>query len=383
MNIRKPLFFILVAFVAALTIGYVSKTVPYHEKLIRLQAEQTLGHIDPLILQEPLDIQALLMDYSDPAQSTPTTQDQALVLKAWLALSKYPEPSRDVFRLYGPRPEFQAILRDYGEAVIPVIQYFLRNEVLSVKVINGVETATARVQQGVGNAWNRLRGNATPNEASAPPQGASVLSPEARGWYAVNFIKNEGHQFLGQFSVDASQTAHWNQTNRIAGGLVSFLTSGVSGLERKYALNEDIQSRDVFFAAVDVIPFVAALKLMKAGKVVASSGKELSLVGKTKVFAPRLIPKNPIFLKLGKYGAVAATTYVVLTHPGLLNSVFAAVAEWLGLNPLAVQFIGWFVLLALALYPFAWALKILASVIQLCFSWLDYRPERNKSTALA
>lgn len=378
MQARKLLFFILIAFFVALAIGNGSKTLPYHEQLLRLQAEQTLGPIDPFILEEPLDIQALLMDYSGPPEWTPTTQDQELVLKAWLALSKYPEPSREVLRLYGSRPEFQEILREYGEAVIPVIQYFLVNEVLTVKVIDGVETATARVQQGVENTWNRLRGNATPGEVVAPLQGQSVLGPELRGWYAVNFIQNEGHQFLGQFSVDASQTAHWNQTNRIAGGLVSFLTSGVSGLERKYALEEDIQSRDVFFAAIDVIPFVVALKLMRAGKVVINSGKELSLMGKTKMFAPRLIPKNPIFLKLGKYGALAATGYVILTHPGLLNSVFARVADFLGLDPLAVQFLGWFVLLALALYPFAWLLKILSGAILLCFSWLEPAPKKKQ-----
>ena len=376
MKFRKPLFVALVALVVASAIGYLSKSMPYYEKLIHIQAEKKLGHIDSRILDEPLDIQGLLMDYSDQSELDQKAGDKDLVLKAWIALSKYPEQSREVFRLYGSQPEFQAILRDYGEPVIPVIKYFLENDDLSVKTMIKVGNATATVQQGAVNAWNRLRGN-TPNLDPSPQQAKSELGPKERGLYAVQSIKNDGYQFLGQFDVDAKKTAHWNQTNRITGGVASFLTSGVSNIERKYELDEDIKIKDAFFATVDVIPFVAGLKFLKAGKLVAKSGKELGLISETKIFASRLVPKNVIFQKLGKYGVLAATGYVVLTHPGLLNSIFASAAKLMGMNPLVIQFIGWFLLISLVLYPFSWLLKILSGSILFFLSWVEHSHNRG------
>jgi len=382
MKFRKPLFVALVALVAASAIGYFSKMTPYYEKLIRIQAEQKLGHIDSRILDEPLDIQALLMDYSDHSEVDPKTGDKDLVLKAWIALSKYPEQSREVFRLYGLRPEFQVILRNYGEPVIPVIKYFLVNDNLSVKAIIGVENAIATVQQDVLSVWNRLKTSTSTNSNPAPQQVKAESGPKERGLYAVISIKNNGYQFLGQFDVDTSKTAHWNQTNRISGGLASFLTGGVSNLERKYELGEDIKIKDVFFATVDVIPFVASLKLLKAGKVVANSGKELSFISQTKVFATRLIPKSVLFQNLGKYGILAATGYVVLKHPELLNSIFASVAKLIGMNSLVFQFVGWFLLISIILYPFLWMLKIISGFLLFFLSWIEQSRNRGESIGI-
>lgn len=381
MKFRKLLFVALVALVVASAIGYFSKTMPYYEKLIRIQAEQKLGHIDSRILDEPLDIQALLMDYSDQNELDQKARNKDLVLKAWIALSKYPEQSREVFRLYGSLPEFQVILRDYEEPVIPVIMYFLTNDDLSVKTMIKVGSAISTAQQGVVNAWNRLKGN-MPNSNPAPQQAKSELGPKERGFYAVLSIKKDGYQFLGQFDLDANKIPHRNQTNRITGGVASFLTSGVSNIERKYKLGEDVDIKDIFFATVDVIPFVAALKFLKAGKLVANSGKELGFISETKIFASRLVPKGVIFQKLGKYGVLAATGYVVVMHPGLLNSVFASAAKLMGMNPLMIQFIGWFLLVFLVLYPFSWLLKILSGSILFFLSWIEHSRNRGESMGL-
>jgi hypothetical protein len=286
-----------------------------------------------------------------------------------------------VLQLYGTEPAFQTALREYGESVIPVIKYFLDNDLLSVKLMNKageivtatmdtVGDAVAVAKKAIGGVWDKVRGNppapspALPPPVPGEPKPVKVeFGPTQRGWYAINSINSEGHKFLGQFALDTANVAHWNQTDRTVTTVSSFLTGGVSNLERKYELDEKIGGNDVFFAAIDVIPFVAAVKLLKAGKVVTATGKELSFVSKTRVFASGLIPKNPLLLKMGKYGVLLGTGYVVLTHPGLLNSVFAELAGLMGLNPALVQFVGWFLLISIALYPFFWLLKIAATLV--------------------
>src|SRR5450759_3660741 len=109
----KPLFFCAAGIVVALAICVVWKPVSYGEQLIRVQTEQELAHIDKAIMDEPVEVQAVLLDYSG---------DKEFVLKAWIALSKYPEKTREILSQYGSEPEFRDILKSYGESVIPVIQ---------------------------------------------------------------------------------------------------------------------------------------------------------------------------------------------------------------------------------------------------------------------
>ena len=378
MKPRKLLFVLLIAFLAAAAIGYWSVSMSYPEKLIRLQVAQGLEKIDSRIADEPLAVQALLLDYAETDSKSGRGE---LVLKAWVSLLKYPTQSREVLQLYGTEPAFQTALREYGESVIPVIKYFLDNDLLSVKLMNKageivtatmgtVGDAVAVAKKAIGGVWDKVRGNppapspALPPPVPGEPKPVKVeFGPTQRGWYAINSINSEGHKFLGQFAFDKANVAHWNQTDRTVTTVSRFLTGGVSNLERKYELDEKIGGSDVFYAAIDVIPFVAAVKLLKAGKVVTATGKELSFVSKTRVFASGLIPKNPLLLKMGKYGVLLGTGYVVLTHPGLLNSVFAELAGLMGLNPALVQFVGWFLLISIALYPFFWLLKIAATLV--------------------
>jgi hypothetical protein len=372
MATRKTWVVLIVALIAAAVIGASSQTIPYNENLIRLQTDERLAPIDPAMAREPLDIQVILLNYSD---------DKALLLKAWVALSTYPVQSREVLGLYGAEAEFKDVLRAYGEAVVPIIKYFIDHDLLSLKVRETTGGAINKAGRAAKGVWNHVRGASPQNSSSSENAQDSKLDPTKRGRYAVQFIKDEGHQFLGQFVVDQTGTAKWNQTNRVTEGVASFFTGGISNLERKRDLNEELGGADVFFAAIDVIPFAVSLRLLKAGKLASAGGKELSVASRTRILAPRLIPKGEFFWKLGKYGAAAATAYVVIKHPGLINSLLAETASLLGLPAWLVQGGFWFVLVFLALYPFLWLLKNMAPAILFALSLME-RARGTRSAGL-
>lgn len=365
---KKLLFFLAIAIIVSLTIGRFSTSRPYQEQLIRLQAEQKLGHIDEAILKEDLPTQALLLDYSG---------DKELTLKAWIALSKYPEISREIFGLYGSEKEFKEILLNYGEPIIPVIQYFRENDVWSVIVMDAAKKTLDKAKKYFNGVKNRVSGN-TQKNLNPVPQKPHELGPNERGWYAVQFIKDEGHDLLGQFVVDKDKKVKWNQTDRFVKALTSFFTSGVRNLETKHDLGDDITASDVFWAGLDVALVAAPVKLLGAsGKAVGRAGKELDLATSTKVFAPRLLSEVKVFQKLGKYGAVAATAYIIIKHPSLINSVFDRIAKFLGLPPWFVQFAGWALIIFIVLYPFSWLLTPLVRIISFGLSWIE--PSRKKT----
>ena len=363
MNIRKLSVLLIVAAVLVSLAIYHWKPMPYYERLIRIQAEQELGRIDERITQEPLDIQTVLLDYS-------YSGDKELTLQTWIALSKYRESTRRIIRLYGSEQEFKDILRTYGDSVIPAIQYFLDNDVKSLLVMQAARAVIVNIGGGVNRIWNRVTGNAPLSPSPDAQVPFRVLGPTERGWYAVNFIKNEGHLFLGEFVMGANNVPEWIQTQRFTNALTSFFTSGVRSLETKHALDEKITAVDIFFAGADVIPLAASIKLLRAGKVVVASGEELSLLGRTRAFATRLIPKGAFF-KSVQYGAVIATAYIVVTHPSLVSSLLGEMAKLFGLNPLLVEIVGWFLLVIIALYPFLWALKALVKVILFGLSLIE------------
>lgn len=323
----------------------------YVEQLIRVQAEQELAHIDSGILNEPVQVQAVLLDYAD---------DKELVLKAWIALSKYPGPAREILLLYGSEPEFKEILRTYGDAVIPIVQYFRENDVWTIRVMDATGKAIDSVMEAAKKLWRRVIGDERADAKPAALPKAVELGPVERGWYAVNFIKHEGHDFLGQFSVHADGKARWNQTDRVVKSSTSFFTSGVRNLETKHDLGQDITTVDAFWAGLDVALVALPAKLLLSGKAVARTGQELNLASRTRLVAPRLLPRSEMLRKLGAYGVAAATVYVIATHPSLLNSVFAELADLVGVSPWIVQVAGWSVVIAFLIYVFSWLLMPVA-----------------------
>ncbi|MEO8143922.1 MAG: hypothetical protein ABI654_06865 [Betaproteobacteria bacterium] len=296
-------------------------------------------------------MQATLLDYSS---------DKELLLKAWIALSKYPATAREILRLYGSEPEFKDVLRTYGDAVIPVIQYFRENDVWTVKAMQWNAEAAGGIR-------DRVTGRV--------PANAKPVGPLERGWAAVNFVKHEGHNFLGQFAVGKDGKAARNQTDRVMKELTSFLTGNVRELETKVDMGEDIAAADIFWAGLDVAMVAVPAKLLAAGKVVARSGQELKLATRTRLFAPRLLSKSPMFRKLGAYGAAAATIYIVATHPSLLNSVFAELANLVGISPWIVQLAGWSVVIGILFYVFSWLLIPLVKFVLFLLRRLERSPK--------
>lgn len=339
---------------AALVVSLSWKPVSYVEQLIRIQSERELGPIDPRILEEPAQVQATLLDYA---------ANKELLLKAWIALSKYPATAREILLLYGTEPEFRDILRDYGDAVVPVIQYFRDNDVWTVRAMDATGRAIESAMEAAREVWRRVMGNQPENPQPAAPPRPVELGPVERGWYAVNFIKHEGHDFLGQFSVHpADGKARWNQTDRVVKASTAFFTSGVRNLETKIDLGQDLTGADAFWAGLDVAMVALPAKLLISGKAMARSGEELKLTTRTRLFAPRLVSGTQVFKKLGAYGAVAATLYIVATNPSLLNSLFAEFAEMMGVSPWVVQAAGWSVIFVLLAYAFAWLLIPIAKL---------------------
>lgn len=332
---------------AALVISLSWKPASYVEQLIRIQAQQELGHIDSGILDEPLQVQAVLLDYAG---------DKELLLKAWIALSKYQATTREILLLYGSEPEFKEILRKYGDSVIPVIQYFRENDVWTVRAIDATGKAIQSVVEAAKKLWDRVFGSEQANSKPASLPKPVELGPVERGWYAVSFIKHEGHNFLGQFVTGPDKKAKWNQVDRIVKASTSFFTSGIRNLEAKHDLGENITTTDVFWAGLDIAMVAVPAKLLVSGKAIARSGQELNLTTRTRLFAPRLLSESKIFRKLGAYGAAAATIYIVATNPSLLNSVFAEFANLIGVSPWVVQVAGWSVVIALLIYVFSWLL---------------------------
>jgi len=98
---------------------------PYEDQLIGVAVRQSFGDAASQVAAEPLEVQALLLDYADNEQ---------LVLKARLALLRYPDLARRILPVYGGEAEFQAVLLTYGEAVLPPIAYFMDHDLTSLEI---------------------------------------------------------------------------------------------------------------------------------------------------------------------------------------------------------------------------------------------------------
>ncbi|MDP2105998.1 MAG: hypothetical protein Q8J76_08380, partial [Desulfobulbaceae bacterium] len=138
-------------------------------------------------------------------------------------------------------------------------------------------------------------------------------------------------------------------------------------------LDKEIKAIDLFWAGMDASIAMSTVKAFRAvkmarageavrgaevagqavqtGKMLGSSSKELSLLKRSKLFASRLIPNSVIGRTILKGGALGGIIYVIGTHPGLLNSIFAEVAKILGVNPFLVQVSCWTILIYVLCWP--------------------------------
>lgn len=355
---NRILILLVIALLFSLVVRFLLPQHTYHEHLIRLQLKQTLPANLVDLEQESIETQALFLDYA---------QNTELVLKAQLALLKYPEKTRHILSLYGSEPAFSDILLRYGETVIPIIDYFLTSDpISSIKLIDQAGKATGTLKDW----WN---GTADKSLAAAMPW------PERQGWYAIHFIQQEGHDFLGQFVLDPAGAVKWIQTERFSEGLASFFTSGVEQLETRYVTDQSISGHDLLWAGVDVLAVAGTLKLLRAGRQAAQSGRSISLARQTTLYGSSLL-KSSMAGKLLKYSAIAATAWLAITHPGLVSSLLAEAGHLLGIPPAIAQIAGLAIISFVLLFPLLTIMKWLITpairltrLILIALFWLQGR----------
>lgn len=349
-NVKKLLLIFGLALLLAAVFSITANPVPIEQKLIQVHASDVLGDF-PGIEEEPVEAQAILLDLAD---------DPLLLLKARAAFLRYPDMARTLFPLYGAEPEFQDILRRYGENILPPIQHFVSRPIGSIELMN----KAAQRYQAVKQYFTAPSDGAAPG--NAPPEPSRELSPEERGWYAVNFIESEGHDFLGQFIVDAQGDTQWVGTERVLEGLNQFFASGIRGLETNYRAGEEITAGDIGWASVDVLVFASAAKVLRMGRAAAVTTKGASRGTRSAALAARISQSGRLVLSSARYAkwpVIIGAGYLVIAHPSLINDVLAGVADVLGYPVMAVQFVGWLLLLIPAFYLGSWLLWFLAPLL--------------------
>ncbi|MCK0107491.1 hypothetical protein [Marinobacter sp. S0848L] len=317
---------VTLALLVAGLIAAFSKPMMVEERLISISAhDQFRQH--PELLEQPLPIQALLLDYQT---------DSLLWLKTLSALHVYPEHTPMLLELFGDEPEFRRALRAQGESLIPAVIHFYRNPVTSIEVLN------------------RISG------------GDAALSPEQRAWHAVNFANQEGDDFTGQFRVAPDGAIEWIWTERITEGITQFFTSGIRTLETRYRTDQEIRASDLGWAAVDAVIIGSAVKFLKAGRVAANTARSASVTTRTASYSARLARAGQVtsaMVSNAKWPALIAFGYVTVKHPAFLNDLFAGAASVLGVPAWAVQVPGWFIIILPLLIVLRWLFRAARLVV--------------------
>jgi hypothetical protein len=335
---------------------------PYEDQLIRVAVRQSFGDAASQVAAEPLEIQALLLDYDDNEQ---------LVLKARLALLRYPDLARRILPVYGGEPEFQAVLLTYGEAALPPIAYFMDHDLTSLEVRRALSERVERARL----LYARLTG-APVDDATPATEPAPDLTAEDRGWYAIHFLLEEGYDFIGQFAVDPDGNPDWVQTERVTEGVANLFLGGVRDLETKWRQGAVIEGSDLGWAALDMAVIASSVKLFKAvraGRAVApgaAAARSSGFSGRVALFGSRVLARGGrLGLAVARYGAIPAAVYLMFRYPQLINSTLAELGGWLGVDPRVVQFLFWFVALSVIMRLALFMLGPLSRVLR-SLGWL-------------
>ena len=337
---------LLVALALAAGIAALSSDTPYEDRLVDLTLRQTQPPGWSGAASTPQNasaMKALLLDY-----------DPELAFKARLALQKYGGDAQDVLLRFGDDPTFQAVIRRYGENAVPVVAYFVKNDVASIRLLYLAQQKGEDALAAAKGVWQKLWPAAPVAAASAPekdaPPAPATYGPDLRGQRAIAFIDHEGHQFLGQFVLDPQGQAAWVQSERGLEAAKSFFFSGVTGLEKKYKSGQPLQAADVLSAGMDVFLVVGTFKAVKFLRT-AKQVRAVGIVQRTQLLGAPLLRSSLLGRQMIKYGAIAGTAYLVVRHPSLLSSMFVTWGQWLGISPLLAKAIGWSVLLVPLLLP--------------------------------
>lgn len=345
---RKLLLILGLATAIALVATVSSRPMLIEERLIRIQAEDTLQEF-PRIQTQPIEVQAALLDMAN---------DELLLLKARAAYLRYPAMTREIFPVFGPEPEFRETLRLYGENILPPIHYFLSNPVGSIELMNDLASkyqAAVEFFTGNGNTDTETTGKQKTPEAEQ-------LTREERGWYALRFIQEEGHDFLGQFVVNDQGEIIWVRTERVLENINQFFASGIRNLEIQHRTGEGVSAADIGWASVDVLVFASALKVLRAGRAVAVSSRGAAQGTRSAALAARLTNSGRMLMTSARYAkwpAIVGVGYLVVTHPGIINDFLAEVSDVLGYPVKLVQFLGWMLILLPVLYIGSWVFRLI------------------------
>lgn len=339
-KVRKIRFFLLIIFLAII-ISIENNTPALEDQLVYLSLKQVLGPAASFAAHEPLEIKALLLDYSE---------NEELLLKARVALLKYPEMSRKVFILYGDFSEFQEILLRYGEPIIPIIHYFMQNEFWFKKICDLPR-----------DIINYFLDFFRPSDKSETEKNytINISEEQKRGLYAISYIKEEGHHFLGQFVVTKNKEVKWILTDRIIQNLINFFFSGTRNLEAKWVSEQQLAVEDFLDAGLDVMAMGGTFKLVKMAKKLEGFSQLRSFPQKISLLGSKLLPRGTTLRDMIKYGGVITAGYLMLKHPSLISSVFAWVAQLLDLPPFLFQVVCWTFLFLILFYPVFWLIKLL------------------------
>lgn len=333
---RHAVIFALAAFLAIL-ISLVGEAVPLEQKLIRIHAIDSLSEF-PGIENESIEMQAALVDMAD---------DPLLVLKVKAALLRYPEMALELLPIYGSSPEFQNIFREYGESVLPAIHYFVSNPVGSIEWMS----KAGKQYEAIKTWFTNHTGGSRPDDTATTL--AQSLTPIDRGWHAIQYISAEGHDFIGQFVVNAEGKVDWLISERVMEGFTQFFGSGLRQLEKRYKMDEQISASDIGWASLDVLVFASAVKVLRVGRNVAVSTQTASRGTRTAALTARVIGGGRLVLNSARYAKwplLLGGAYLVVTHPSLINDFLAEMAAVIGMPALLLQFIGWMLLLLPALF---------------------------------
>lgn len=353
---KKLLLIFGLALLMAAIFSALAKPVPIEQKLIRIHASDVLEDY-PGIEQEPIEIQAILLDMSE---------DPLLLLKAKAALIRYPDMARSLFPLYASQPEFQDILKHYGESILPPIQHFVSQPITSIEWMNkaaGQYQAAKRFFTGA------------PDPEGPDANEREALSPEERGWYAVNFILNEGHDFLGQFAVDDQGVTQWVRTERVLESVNQFFAGGIRDLERNYRSGDKISAGNVGWASVDVLVFASAAKVLRIGRTAAITTKGAGRSARSTALAARVSRSGKMVLNSARYAkwpVILGAGYLIVSHPSIISDLFAGIADVLDYPVIAVQFVGWLLILVPALYVGNWLLWLATPLLTALLRAVSY-----------
>jgi hypothetical protein len=99
--------------------------------------------------------------------------------------------------------------------------------------------------------------------------------------------------------------------------------------------------------------FASAVKLLRVGRTVAVGTRSASAGTRSAALTARLIGGGRLALNSARYAKwplLLGGTYLVITHPSLINDFLAELAAVAGIPAWLVQIVGWFLLLLPVLF---------------------------------